>query len=196
MANVFVHSYVQSTNSGVEIGAQNVTVRNSFFDGGTSYGIHVLATGIATIDNCTLYGDPVAGIGVGSETGSAVTVRNTISVNHTAGGDFVLDDADITFFGNNMFSTTSGLTLPQNAGHQWPPQNLKHLFVSTSTPDLHLRDSGQYASNAGLDLSADFSRDIDDATRTDTWDMGADEGVTGTILLDPKVLTWREIEPQ
>jgi len=26
--------------------------------------------------------------------------------------------------------------------------------------------------------------------------MGADEGVTGTILLDPKVLTWREIEPQ
>jgi len=67
---------------------------------------------------------------------------------------------------------------------------------SESTPDLHLRDSGQYASNAGLDLSADFSRDIDDAVRTDTWDMGADEGVTGTILLDPKVLTWREIEPQ
>ena len=32
--------------------------------------------------------------------------------------------------------------------------------------------------------------------RTDTWDMGADESVAGTILLDPKVLTWREIEPQ
>ncbi len=83
-----------------------------------------------------------------------------------------------------------------DGGHQWPPHNLKHLFVSTSTPDLHLRDSGQYAGNAGLDLSAGFSRDIDDAVRTDTWDMVADEGVPGTLLLNPKVLTWREIEPQ
>ena len=151
----------------------------------------------ATIENCTLYGDPVAGIGVGSETGSAVTVRNTISVNHTAGNDFVLDDADIAFFGNNMFSTVTGFDPDlQNGGNQWPPQNLEHLFVSTSTPDLHLESKGNYAANAGLDLSASFSNDIDDTVRTDTWDIGADEGVTGTALLNPKVLTWTEIEPQ
>ena len=197
VSNVFVHSYVQSANSGVEIGAQNVTVRNSFFTGSTAVGIHLLAGSSATIENCTLYGDPVAGIGVGSETGSAVTVRNTISVNHTAGNDFVLDDADIAFFGNNMFSTVTGFDPDlQNGGNQWPPQNLEHLFVSTSTPDLHLESKGNYAANAGLDLSASFSNDIDDTVRTDTWDIGADEGVTGTALLNPKVLTWTEIEPQ
>ncbi len=57
-------------------------------------------------------------------------------------------------------------------------------------------DSGQDAGNAGLDLSGSFSRDIDDAVRTDAWDMGTDEGIPGSILLNPKVLTCRESEPQ
>ncbi len=49
---------------------------------------------------------------------------------------------------------------------------------------------------AGLDLSASFTGDIDGETRTVTWDMGADEAVTGTAKLRPKVVSWRETEPQ
>ena len=55
---------------------------------------------------------------------------------------------------------------------------------------------GNYAANAGLDLSTSFKDDIDGTTRTDTWDIGADEGHTGTDLLKCKILVWREIEPQ
>ena len=78
VSNIFVHSYVQSANSGVEIGAQSVTVRNSFFTGSTSVGIHLFTGSSATIENCTLYGDGAAGSGVDDEAGSTATVRNTI----------------------------------------------------------------------------------------------------------------------
>jgi len=44
-------------------------------------------------------------------------------------------------------------------------------------------------------LSSSFSDDIDGATRADAWDIGADEGVTGTEPLTPKIIAWREIEP-
>ncbi len=81
-------------------------------------------------------------------------------------------------------------------GNQWPPKHLKHLFVSTSTPDLHLKNRGNYAANAGADLSDSFTGDIDGDTRTDTWDIGADEAVTGTELRDPKMYSWHETEPR
>ena len=71
-----------------------------------------------------------------------------------------------------------------------------HLFVDKSVPDLHLVTMGNYAANGGLDLSATFSGDIDGDTRSDAWDIGADEGVSGTGMLRPKVVTWREVDPQ
>ncbi len=77
----------------------------------------------------------------------------------------------------------------------------------------NLETKGNYAGNAGLDLSAVFTgdidgtartrtwdmapaKDIDGVARTDTWDIGADEGVSGTAMLRPKVVTWREVDPQ
>ena len=64
-----------------------------------------------------------------------------------------------------------------------------------STTDLHLELSGHRAGNRGLDLSSSFTEDIDGTTRTDTWDIGADEGVTGTNPLTPKILRWAEVAP-
>ena len=54
---------------------------------------------------------------------------------------------------------------------------------------------GHYAGNKGLDLSSDFTDDIDGGTRTGTWDMGADEGVPGIDPLPPKILAWDEVKP-
>ncbi len=194
VSNVFIHSFWPISNAGVDIGAQNVTVRNSFFDGTSDVGIRLLANSSATIENCTLYGDATAGSGVTDAAGATATIRNTISVNHSAGSDFELN-ATVAFFGNNMSSTVIGFNRNQNGGHQWPPQNLNHLFISRSTYDLHLTTKGHYAGNAGLDLSAVFTGDIDGDIRVNAWDIGADEGVSNTVLLDPKVLSWAEQDP-
>ena len=94
-------------------------------------------------------------------------------------------------------STGGGFVPDDYQGHnQLPPKNLEHLFVDLSSTDLHLETSGHYAGNNGLDLSSVFTDDIDGTTRVDAWDIGADEGVTGTEELNPKVFSWAEVKPQ
>lgn len=194
VASVYVHSFWQNGNAGVRTAAPNTTIRNSFFTSGTTYGI-LVETGctLAVIENCTLRGSPSSGVGVSDQAGTTVSIKNTISVNHPAGKDFQLW-ANIAYFGNNMYSSVTGFSGPQDGGNQWPPSNLEHLFASTGTPlDLHLELSGNYAVNSGLDLSGSFTADIDGATRTDAWDMGADEARPGTDTPTPKVMAWSEI---
>jgi hypothetical protein len=130
-----------------------------------------------------------------------VAVKNTISVDHGT-LDFYIEtagSATISYFGYNMFSSNGGGFDPNDVAYagnnQLPPANLDYLFVDVSSTDLHLRPTGNYAGNTGLDLSGDFDDDIDGATRTDAWDMGADESRTGTATATPKVLVWQEIEP-
>jgi hypothetical protein len=201
VTGVFVHGFWQAGNAGVRTAAPNTTIRNSMFTGGTSQGIEVDAGGGIIVENCTLWGYWGGGHGIAAGTGSgSVSVTNTISVDHggidmyieTAGG------ATIDYFGYNLFSSHGGGFDPDDyqGNNQLPPQNLEHLFVDLSATDLHLEDSGHYAGNNGLDLSATFTDDIDGTTRVDAWDIGADEGVTGTEELDPKVIRWAEVEPQ
>jgi hypothetical protein len=129
-----------------------------------------------------------------------VAIKNTISVDH-GGLDVYIETAGtatISYFGNNMFLSYGGGFDPNSydGGNQLPPANLEFLFVTLSSPeDLHLEASGHRAGNTGLDLSSSFSDDIDGTTRTDTWDIGANEAVTGTELLTPKILAWEEVEP-
>jgi len=132
------------------------------------------------------------GHGVYGAAGNDVGVRNTISVDHgsldmyieTGGG------ATISYYGYNLFSTYGGGFDPNDIAYagnnQVPPANLEHLFIDLSTTDLHLELSGHRAGNRGLDLSGSFTGDIDGTTRTVTWDIGADEGVTGTAPLPPR----------
>ena len=53
--------------------------------------------------------------------------------------------------------------------------------IAVSSENLHLEDSGHNAVDAGLDLSSSFTTDIDGATRTTPWDIGADE-ISGAPL--------------
>ncbi|MHC5009302.1 MAG: hypothetical protein ACYTGF_18315, partial [Planctomycetota bacterium] len=48
---IFVHACWQNNNAGVAIGATPGTVRNSFFTGGTSWGIQVLASATGIVEN-------------------------------------------------------------------------------------------------------------------------------------------------
>lgn len=52
--------------------------------------------------------------------------------------------------------------------------------IGSGTEDLHLLDDATAASASGVNLSADFTIDIDDDTRVD-WDIGADEFIAGGI---------------
>jgi hypothetical protein len=69
------------------------------------------------------------------------------------------------------------------------------LFVSIAagSEDLHLETSGNDSTNNGLDLSADFTTDIDGQTRIDPWDLGADEAAFGSGT--PTIISWKEVKP-
>jgi hypothetical protein len=201
VSNVYIHSFWQANNAGVRVASTGVTIRNCFITGGTSAGITVALTGGVVIENCTLWGYTGSGHGLQAAGGSIVSVTNTISVAHDSGYDFYIGTgggAVINYFGYNLFETTAGGFDPDDydGGNQLPPANLEFLFVTLSSPEnLHLEAGGHRAGNTGLDLSSSFSDDIDGVTRTDVWDIGADEGVTGTDPLTPKILAWEEVEP-
>jgi photosystem II stability/assembly factor-like uncharacterized protein len=195
---IFVHACWQNSNAGVDIGATPVTVRNSFFTGGTSLGIRVLESATGIIENCTLVGTPISGTGVGDSVLSTTSISNTISVNHPTDRDFVLW-SNISFFGNNMYSGALGIDAPEDdGGHQSPPGDLEALFVSFSDDDFHLEASGHMAAGTGLDLSSSFNDDIDGDGRLTPWDIGADDdGSTsvGGSPATPTIISWREIDP-
>jgi hypothetical protein len=198
VSGIYVHGFWQNSNAAVRVDTTDVTVRNCFITGGTTYAVRVEASASATIENCTLWGYSGGGHGVHTAAGD-VAVKNTISVDHGT-LDFYIEtagSATISYFGYNMYSTYGGGFEPSTyqGGNQLPPANLDHLFVSRSTGDLHLKPKWHRAGNTGLDLSGEFSDDIDGETRADAWDMGADEGVLGTDRLPPKILSWKEVEP-
>jgi photosystem II stability/assembly factor-like uncharacterized protein len=196
---IFVHSCWQNGNAGVDIGAVPVTVRNSFFTGGTTYGIRVLASATGIVENCTIVGTLISGVGISDSVLSTISVSNTISVNHPTDNDFALW-SNISFFGNNMYSGALGIDPPEDdGGHQAPPADLEDLFVSFAGYDFHLEASGHDAGGNGLDLSASFTNDIDGDTRVTPWDIGADDdtsgGGGGGPPPTPSIISWREIDP-
>ncbi|MHC4769166.1 MAG: family 16 glycoside hydrolase [Planctomycetota bacterium] len=196
---IYVHGFWQNNNAAVRVDTTGVTVRNCFMTGGTTYAVRVEASASATIENCTFWGFSGGGYGLHTAAGD-VAVKNTISVDHGT-LDFYIEtsgSATISYFGNNMYSSYGGGFVPGSyqGGNQIPPANLEYLFMSIGSPeDLHLETSGHRAGNTGLDLSGSFSDDVDGATRSGVWDIGADEGVSGTATLTPKILVWQEIEP-
>ncbi|MHC4101402.1 MAG: YCF48-related protein [Planctomycetota bacterium] len=195
---IFVHSCWQNNNAGVDIDATNVTVRNSFFTGGTSAGVRVLANATGIIENCTMVGNGSSGYGIGDDVGSTTSVSNTISVNHPSDNDFVLW-SNISFFGNNMYSSALGIDPGEDdGGHQAPPGSLEALFVSFSGEDYHLEASGHMAGGSGLDLSSSFTDDIDGDSRLTPWDIGADDdgsASSGGGSATPRIVSWREVAP-
>ncbi len=100
-------------------------------------------------------------------TGSAM-IENCTFWGSSGGGYGVYGSASCTVGVRNGGGFVPGSYAGNN---QLPPAKLRYLFST----DLHIKPSGNYAGNNGLDLSSDFTDDIDGQTRSGTWDIGADE---------------------
>ncbi len=189
-SNMLIHDI---TGDAVTMSGTGATLRNSVIYDTANTAVEITA-GTATIESNTIYG--AGDDGVSAAIGTTVTIRNTISVGST-NYDFELLGT-IAYFGYNLFSTVSGFDPDlYQGGNQIPPGDLENLFVSVvdGSEDFHLEPTANRAGNLGLDLSAEFGTDLNGATRTGTWDIGAHEGVAGTEPLSPKLLGWTEIEP-
>ncbi|MHC4767455.1 MAG: right-handed parallel beta-helix repeat-containing protein [Planctomycetota bacterium] len=190
VSNLLLHNFFTGTSdSALHFRADNVTAQNTIIYDGDGEGIRVrLGTG-HVIDNCTIYG--IIGDGVYQLSGTGVSIRNTICVGNTS-DDFDLQGT-VDYFDYNMYDTLAGL--PAGANDQSPPADPDDLFVSIApgSEDLHLETTGHSAGNTGLDLSTDFTTDIDGETRIDPWDLGADEAIFGTGT--PRIISWKEVEP-
>jgi hypothetical protein len=190
VSHLLLHNFFTGTSdSALHPRCNNVTMRNTIIYDGEGEGIRVrLGTG-HVIDNCTIY--DITGDGVYALSGTGVTVRNTISVGNSS-DDFDLQGT-VDYFDYNMYSTLSGPSA--GANDQSPPADVDDLFVSIAagSEDLHLETSGNDATNNGLDLSADFTTDIDGQTRIDPWDLGADEAAFGSGT--PTIISWKEVKP-
>ncbi|MHC4414021.1 MAG: right-handed parallel beta-helix repeat-containing protein [Planctomycetota bacterium] len=175
---------------------EKATIRNTFI-ADAYYGIVLVGSALvdALIENVTIYGSSVNGVKQFSGGGTA-SVRNTIAVGSFQ-EDFRLVDAQLSYFGYNMYSTTTDFDPANYQGkNASPPLDLEDLFISTSlgSEDMHLEPSGHNAGNRGFNLSASFADDIDGVIRTGGWDMGADEAIPG--LSTPVIVSWQEVAPQ
>ncbi|MHC4428030.1 MAG: right-handed parallel beta-helix repeat-containing protein, partial [Planctomycetota bacterium] len=170
---------------------QTVTVRNCILHDGSSGIVVTGGSGNATVENTTIYNMTLDGVEVAL--GNKLTMRNCIAV-----GSFVDVDlaGTVDYFGYNMYDQWSGQDPTGFNGYlQSPPAVLEDLFLSIAGPeDLHLETSGHAAGNAGIDLSSSFSNDIDNDTRTDAWDIGADEAIPGGVS-GLRIIQWKETDP-
>lgn len=112
-------------------------------------------------DNCTISGW-ANGYSVSGAGGSAA--RNCYSGNNT-GSDY--SGGTLTTCASEDLTGTSGL-------RSIAYSTANFVSVTGGSEDFHLV-SGSALIDVGTDLSATFTTDIDGATRSGTWDIGADE---------------------
>jgi hypothetical protein len=158
------------------------TLRNSIIYNGPE-GVRITnGSADATLDNMTIWN--VTDDCVDVDSGNALTLRNCILLE--AGGVDLELDGTINYLGYTMYETWSGQDPETFDGfNQTPPADLDDLFVSitATSENLHLESSGHNALDTGSDLSTEFTIDIDGATRSGSWDIGADEVGAAPVLL-------------
>lgn len=134
--------------------------------------------GVVRISNTLFYGDDeptLYGIYIGAGTAHIhnVTIVDAVTGVHRAGTSTV----NCKNVGISGATTAFSGTISQTTCSSSTP-----TFVNAASKDFHLASGDTTWKDAGTDLSADadyaISTDIDGATRTGTWDIGADE-VTG-----------------
>ncbi|MCK5603894.1 hypothetical protein KAR91_18550 [Candidatus Pacearchaeota archaeon] len=130
--------------------------------------------------NCSYYG---TGAESGfSKWGSSITCTNCCSFNGDV--DFEDDGDTGSIILNNCISddsTSDNFLGSNNLVDKVATDN--YTNVGAGTEDLHLKE-GADCIDAGQDLSGTFTDDIDGVTRSGTWDVGADEYVTGVGVDD------------
>lgn len=127
-----------------------------------SYGIYV-ASGTTSVFNTTIV---TCNYGI---LNFATTVAKNVYVGNCSAVEFY-NGPTLTTCANSSATSYSGST----ANVAFSTANF--VNVTSGSEDLHLV-SGSALKDAGTDLSATFTTDIDGQTRTGTWDIGADEYV-------------------
>jgi hypothetical protein len=155
-----------ATSGNVSVGSGKVTLRNCVLYGGQSNGLYSLFTTNAptvNADNCTFAGNASHGA---NRNNGTVTLRNCYA------GANVTDD----YTGTITRTTCAHSTATVFAGSTASVAHSTATFVSVTggSEDYHLV-TGSALVDAGTDLSGDFTVDVDGATRSAPWDIGADE---------------------
>lgn len=94
-------------------------------------------------------------------------------------------DYDGTWDGSSASNISEDTSSPNSAYREKVA-----TFVDNENFDFHLSPSDTVAIDEGVDLSGDFTTDIDGVARPGTWDIGADEYVS-TVTLDQEGFLFR-----
>ena len=192
--NLLIHDFLDldpgDTGHGIRVsvtpGPWSFTVRNSIFYDGDSSAIRIdESSSSITVENCTIFSMEQFGVSLGSSGGMA-TVTNTISMNHGSDSFNVAGGALTQSYNISSDGTAAGTgSLPNrdftaSTSPGAPPQGQGWVMfqnLTGGTEDFHLQDNlaQNDALQAGQDLSASFSQDIDGGNRVAPWDIGADE---------------------
>jgi hypothetical protein len=158
-----------SSAFGVNCQSGKVTIRNSLIYAMSADGVrNAYGSNSPTvlIDNCTIVN--CTGYGV-IDAGNTTTLRNVYSGGHAT--DAYSGTMSRTTCAHSSASTFSGSTASV------PHSTATFTNVTGGSEDYHLV-SGSALIDVGTDLSGTFTTDIDGATRTAPWDIGADEYVS------------------
>jgi hypothetical protein len=164
----------------------SATVRNCVVYDGTGSGlITAAASSTLTVESCTVYG--ITGRGV-YESAGTITATNTIAMDCST-EDFSSGVTQSYNMSSDASASGAGSLPGRTASDEL-------VYVLAGNWNLHLKP-GSDAVDAGSDLSASFTTDVDHGTRAAPWDIGADEhGVSGAgQKLTPRIASWREAAP-
>lgn len=145
--------------------------------------------GAIHVANCTAV-NCVTGFNVNarSSSGGVGSLRNCIAQDCTT--DFSVGGGGFpaTYTGTNNLSKDATATNVDSDSGASSIVSTTLTFRDAAAYDYHLAASDTAAIDAGVDLSATFTDDVDGVTRTGTWDIGADQFVAATGgLLGPLV---------
>ena len=175
------------TASGIYFRPDVANTRGTFFNnivygysGDDTIGLRLWGSGYNDGEIIIAYNNTVHGAnkGISTHGGGASDAQyiknNIVQSNATAGYDLNFAGAHATdTTATNLSEDTSSPT------NTWDSQVVTFVSETGGSEDLHLNASDTAAKDQGTDLSGDaqyaFSIDIDGATRTGTWDIGADE---------------------
>lgn len=147
----------------------------------TAYNNTLLYSGIDGVDD-SLSGNLYILCQAGSSSTNTVTIKNNIL------NDCVMDAGENRCwqkdYSNCTYTTSNNITSDTSS-----PDNtydsIDLTFADADNDDFHLASGDTGAIDDGADLSGTFTVDVDNVTRSGTWDIGADEYVAASsnILL-------------
>ncbi|MBU4332311.1 hypothetical protein KKD20_04275 [Patescibacteria group bacterium] len=182
------HNIIKSNLSGTFVYAAGINTRGDAkiynniiydFNLANSIGIYSWANTFVYIYNNAVFN---CAIGISAATTvNYKTVKNNIAQNCVDG----------FYSSGGSFNAASNYNISDLAGDA-PGANSKNstnvAFADEANDDFHLAGNDSSARNAGTDLSADFSDDIDGDARgyRGAWDIGADETFSATQINSPQ----------